>query len=72
MGVARDSQLAAVEVAYWRTASGEEVDFVIEADNALLPIEVKATRRPTSIVSSSRSFWAARGRRSACRRLATN
>jgi hypothetical protein len=31
---------------YWRTATGEEVDFVIEAGGDLLPIEVKATSRP--------------------------
>lgn len=30
---------------YWRTATGEEVNFVIEAGNTLLPIEVKATER---------------------------
>jgi len=34
------------EVLYWRTATGEEVDFVIEAGESLLPIEVKATPRP--------------------------
>ena len=30
----------------WRTAVGDEVDFVIEAGGSLLPIEVKATGRP--------------------------
>jgi predicted AAA+ superfamily ATPase len=33
------------EVLYWRTAIGEEVDFVIESNGRLLPIEVKATGR---------------------------
>lgn len=42
----RDSRLDRAEVLYWRTAVGEEVDFVIEAGNRLLPIEVKATGRP--------------------------
>ena len=42
----RDSRLDRAEVLYWRTAAGEEVDFVVEAGNRLLPIEVKATRRP--------------------------
>lgn len=42
----RDARLAAAEVMYWRTVNGEEVDFVIEADNKLLPIEVKTTERP--------------------------
>lgn len=30
----------------WRTATGLEVDFVIEHRRGLLPIEVKATPRP--------------------------
>ena len=41
----RDSQVKKPEVLYWRTASGEEVDFVIEANGRLLPIEVKASGR---------------------------
>jgi predicted AAA+ superfamily ATPase len=35
------------EVLYWRTHNQEEVDFVIEAGSTLLPIEVKATARPS-------------------------
>ena len=35
------------EVCYWRTTGGEEVDFVLEAGNRLLPIEVKTTQRPS-------------------------
>lgn len=31
---------------YWRTATGEEVDFVIERGDALVAVEVKATSRP--------------------------
>jgi uncharacterized protein len=42
----RDARLERAEIAYWRTASGEEVDLVIEAGGMLLPIEVKATSRP--------------------------
>lgn len=42
----RDARLTRAELAYWRTTIGEEVDFVIEADGKLLPIEVKATSRP--------------------------
>jgi predicted AAA+ superfamily ATPase len=33
-----------VELLYWRTTRGEEVDFVVETPNRLLPIEVKASR----------------------------
>ncbi|HYX82961.1 MAG TPA: ATP-binding protein [Gemmatimonadales bacterium] len=42
----RDVRLDRPEVLYWRTATGEEVDFVIEAGRTLLPIEVKSTARP--------------------------
>jgi uncharacterized protein len=42
----RDARLEHTEVGYWRTASGEEVDFVIETGGRLLPIEVKASARP--------------------------
>jgi hypothetical protein len=42
----RDARIERAELGYWRTVSGEEVDFVIEAAGKLLPIEVKATTRP--------------------------
>ncbi len=42
----RDSRAAAAEVLHWRATTGEEVDFVVEAGGALLPVEVKATTRP--------------------------
>ena len=42
----RDSRLETADVMYWRTATGEEVDFVIETEGKLLPIEVKASARP--------------------------
>ena len=41
-----DSQPAQRELFFWRTHTGQEVDFVIEADQTLLPIEVKSTSRP--------------------------
>jgi uncharacterized protein len=34
------------EVFYWRTATGDEVDFVVEWRDRLLAVEVKATNRP--------------------------
>jgi uncharacterized protein len=34
------------EIMYWRTTTGEEVDFVIEWEGRLLPIEVKTTQVP--------------------------
>jgi uncharacterized protein len=33
------------QLLYWRTSTGEEVDFVIEHASGLIPIEVKAARR---------------------------
>lgn len=42
----RDSRLESADVMYWRTATGEEVDFVIETEGKLLPIEVKSSARP--------------------------
>jgi len=42
----RDARTDRAEVTYWRTALGEEVDFVVEAGGHLLPIEIKATTRP--------------------------
>ena len=42
----RDAGLHRAEILHWRTAAGEEVDFVIEVGDRLLPIEVKATTRP--------------------------
>jgi hypothetical protein len=41
----RDARPARAEVLYWRTTTGEGVDFVIEAGGQLLPIEVKASAR---------------------------
>lgn len=41
----RDAQPAEHQVLFWRTHQGEEVDFVIESADRLLPIEVKASAR---------------------------
>lgn len=62
----RDAQLDRPEILYWRTATGEEVDFVIEAGRALLPIEVKAAARPRlADIKHLQSFRAEYGK--ACR-----
>lgn len=42
----KETQASRPEVLYWRTASGEEVDIVVEYKGKLLPIEVKATSNP--------------------------
>lgn len=41
----RDARPGPMDIFYWRTASGEEVDFVIEAGDDLLPVEVKSSAR---------------------------
>ena len=43
----RDVQARRPEILYWRTAAGQEVDFVIEMPKRLLPVEVKAATRVT-------------------------
>lgn len=43
----RDTRAQRPEVLYWRTAAGEEVDFVVEAAGRTLPIEIKAAARLT-------------------------
>ena len=42
----RDARLDRCEILYWRTTAGEEVDFVIETGDKLLPIEIKASGQP--------------------------
>jgi len=41
----RDVQVRRPEVLYWRTATGLEVDLVVETPTRVLPIEVKAAAR---------------------------
>jgi len=41
----RETRTPKPEILYWRTTSGKEVDFVIEAGDTLLPVEVKTSRR---------------------------
>jgi uncharacterized protein len=60
----RDARLDRAEITYWRTAVGEEVDFVIETGGRLLPIEVKASARPRlADAAHLRAFRAEYGRR---------
>ena len=60
----RESRRDRPELAYWRTASGEEVDLVVEVGERLLPIEIKASARPRlSDATHLRSFRAEYGKR---------
>lgn len=60
----RDARSARADVHHWRTADGVEVDLIVEADGALLPIEVKSTARPrVADASGLRAFRAAHAER---------
>lgn len=60
----RDSRSVRTEILHWRTTTDDEVDFVIEAGESLLPIEVKATKRPRlRDARHLRAFRAEYGRR---------
>lgn len=44
-------------ISFWRTSKGAEVDFVIQDEHVLLPIEVKTTRQPgTKDMGGMRTF----------------
>ncbi len=59
----RDSRTERAEILYWRTTTGEEVDFVVEADGKVLPVEIKATSRPRlKDVANLRAFRAEYGK----------
>lgn len=63
----RDARLDQAELCYWRTTTGEEVDFVIEADGRLLPVEVKATTKPRLVDAAHlRTFRDEYGRQARC------
>ncbi len=40
-------------VYFWRTMAGTEVDFVIETNNGLVPIEVKLSGTPRPVMAAS-------------------
>lgn len=42
----RETDVTRPAIMYWRTSSGEDVSFVIESQNGLLGVEVKATANP--------------------------
>jgi predicted AAA+ superfamily ATPase len=42
----RDTETPRPEIAYWRTAHGEEVDFVVDRKRKLLVIEVESGGEP--------------------------
>jgi uncharacterized protein len=61
----RDARVDRAELYYWRTTTGEEVDFVVESRGRLLPVEVKSTVRPRlADAAGLRSFRAEYGSQS--------
>jgi len=42
----RETAAPGAEILYWRSVSGDEVDFVIERGSKVFPVEVKMTGRP--------------------------
>ncbi len=44
----RDTEVPRPEISYWRTASGAEVDFVLERRRELVAVETKAGTAPTA------------------------
>ena len=54
-----------VDLFHWRTSVGEAVDFVVEAVDSLLPIEVKPSTMPRYRAAAHlRTCWAECGDRS--------
>lgn len=45
-----------IELKYWRTKAGAEVDFIIEKEGKIIPIEVKSSLKDTKITKSFRNF----------------
>jgi len=45
-----------IELKYWRTKAGAEVDFIIEHEGEIIPIEVKSNLRDSKITRSFRNF----------------
>ena len=41
------------QVYFWRTSSGNEVDFIVESEGRLIPIEVKQTSTPRPVMAKS-------------------
>lgn len=60
----REGRHERADVTYWRTATGEEVDFVVETGGRLVPIEIKTTTKPRQIDTKHlRSFREEYGRK---------
>jgi len=45
-----------IELKYWRTKAGAEVDFIIEKEGKIIPLEVKSNLKNSKITRSFRNF----------------
>lgn len=54
--VASELMKAGIELKYWRTKSMAEVDFIVEKNNKIVPIEVKSNPARTQFTKSFASF----------------
>ncbi len=54
--VASELVKAGLEPKYWKSKTGAEVDFVVEKDGSVIPIEVKLDAEPDKVERSLRSF----------------
>lgn len=52
----RGARVPSIRVLYWRTAKGQEVDFVVEHGERVLAIEVETSARPAP--SAAATLWA--------------
>jgi predicted AAA+ superfamily ATPase len=52
----RDTEVPRPEISYWRTASGAEVDFVIERQREMLAVQVKSTPAKPRDLAHIKSF----------------
>jgi len=51
------SRGAEPQIYFWRTSSGQEVDFVVDTGSALIPLEVKLSATPRSAMAAGISAF---------------
>lgn len=54
--VASELMKAGIELKYWRTKSMAEVDFIVEKNNKIMPVEIKSNLAMTQFTKSFASF----------------
>ncbi len=54
--IASELAKSGIDLRYWRTKAGAEVDFILENEGEIIPIEVKSSLRDSKITRGYRSF----------------